>query len=103
MTEQEAKILKQALNEQLEQSINTNLTYEIYLNWNMTLEKQYNVILFPIKYKEIFVDANTSGQFAVARVSIKTQGAGAQTEETFIINFDNNVLEDNEAYNLLNK
>ena len=103
MTEQQAIILKQSLNQQLELSENTNLTYEIYASWNMTLEKQYNVILFPLKYKEIFVNANTSGQFAVARVSVKTQGAGAQTQETFIINFDNNVLEDTEANNLLNK
>jgi hypothetical protein len=103
MTQGQAETLRDALNQQLELSENTNLTYQIYATWNMTLEKQYNVILFPIEYKDKFLDANTSGQFAVARVSIKTQGAGAQTQETFIINFDNNVLEDTEANNLLNK
>jgi hypothetical protein len=39
----------------------------------------------------------------VVRVSIKTQSAGAQTEEGFINNFNANVANDPEANDLLNK
>jgi hypothetical protein len=59
--------------------------------------------LYPLVYKTKYEAANTSGQFSVVRVSIKTQSAGAQTEEGFINNFNANVANDPEANDLLNK
>ena len=107
MTYEQATQLKDELNEQLTLAGNTNLTYSVYAFWGNSAEKLYeklySVILYPIAYKTKYDAANTSGQFAVVRVSIKTQSAGAQTEEGFINNFNANVLLDPEADNLLNK
>jgi len=103
MTLEQATQLKEDLNAQLTASGNTNLTYSVYAIWNQQVEKGYNVILYPIQYEAKYNAANTSGQFSVVRVSIKTQSAGPQTDEGFINNFNANVLLDPEADNLLNK
>jgi hypothetical protein len=103
MTLEQATQLKDDLNEQLERAGNTNLTYSVYAFWSNTAEKLYNVILYPLVYKTKYETANTSGQFSVVRVSIKTQSAGAQTDEAFINNFNANVANDPEANDLLNK
>jgi len=79
------------------------LTYGVYAIWNQQAQKGYNVILYPMQYEAKYNSANTSGQFSVVRVSIKTQSAGPQTDEGFINNFEANVLLDPEADNLLNK
>jgi hypothetical protein len=103
MTLEQATQLKDDLNEQLSTAGNTNLTYSVYAFWSNAAEKLYNVILYPLAYKTKYETANTSGQFSVVRVSIKTQSAGAQTEEGFINNFNANVANDPEANDLLNK
>ena len=103
MTLEQATQLKDDLNGQLERAGNTNLTYSVYAFWSNAAEKLYNVILYPIVYKTKYEEANTSGQFSVVRVSIKTQSAGAQTDEGFINNFSENVANDPEANKLLNK
>jgi hypothetical protein len=101
MTLEQATKLKNDLNEQLEKAGNRNLTYSVYTFWSNAAEKLYNVILYPLVYKTKYEAANTSGQFAVVRVSIKTQSAGAQTDEAFINNFNANVANDPEANDLL--
>jgi hypothetical protein len=103
MTLEQATQLKDDLNEQLTLAGNTTLTYSVYAFWSNTADKLYNVILYPLVYKVKYEAANTSGQFAVVRVSIKTQSAGPATEEGFINNFNANVAKDPEANNLLNK
>ena len=103
MTLEEATQLKDDLNEQLERAGNTNLTYSVYTYWSNSADKLYNVILYPIVYKTKYETANTSGQFSVVRVSIKTQSLGPQTDEGFINNFSANVANDPEANKLLNK
>lgn len=103
MTYEQATQLKDDLNEQLTLAGNTTLTYSVYAFWGNSAEKLYSVILYPIAYKATYEAANTSGQFAVVRVSIKTQSAGATTEEGFINNFNANVANDPEAANLLKK
>ena len=103
MTFEQATQLKDDLNEQLQIAGNTDLTYSVYTFWSNAAEKLYNVILYPIVYKTKYEAANTSGQFSVVRVSIKTQSAGAQTVEGFINNFNANVANDPEANDLLNK
>lgn len=103
MTLEQATQLKDDLNGQLQRAGNTNLTYSVYAFWSNAAEKLYNVILYPLVYKTKYEAANTSGQFSVVRVSIKTQSAGAQTDEGFINNFNANVANDPEANNLLNK
>jgi hypothetical protein len=101
MTLEQATKLKNDLNEQLTKAGNTNLTYSVYAFWSNAAEKLYNVILYPLVYKTKYETANTSGQFSVVRVSIKTQSAGAQTDEAFINNFNANVANDPEANDLL--
>jgi hypothetical protein len=101
MTLEQATQLKDDLNEQLSTAGNTNLTYSVYTFWNNAAEKLYNVILYPIVYKTKYEAANTSGQFSVVRVSIKTQSSGAQSDEAFINNFNANVANDSEANDLL--
>lgn len=103
MTLEQATQLQIDLNSQLVESGNVNLTYGVYAIWNSQVEKGYNVILYPIVYKAKYEAADTSGQFSVVRVSIKTQSAGAQTDEGFINNFNANVAKDPEANNLLKK
>jgi hypothetical protein len=103
MTLEQATQLKDDLNEQLSIAGNTNLTYSVYTFWSNAAEKIYNVILYPIVYKIKYEAANTSGQFSVVRVSIKTQSTGAKTDEGFINNFNANVATDAEANDLLNK
>ena len=103
MTLEQATQLQSDLNSQLVESGNVNLTYGVYAIWNQQVEKGYNVILYPIQYEAKYNAANTSGQFSVVRVSIKTQSAGAQTDEGFINNFNANVANDPEANNLLKK
>jgi hypothetical protein len=103
MTLEQATQLKDDLNGQLERAGNTNLTYSVYTFWSNAAEKLYNVIIYPLVYKTKYETANTSGQFSVVRVSIKTQSAGAQTDEAFINNFSANVANDPEANDLLNK
>jgi len=103
MTYEQATQLQIDLNSQLVESGNVNLTYGVYAIWNSQVEKGYNVILYPLVYKAKYEAADTSGQFSVVRVSIKTQSAGAQTDEGFINNFNANVAKDPEADNLLNK
>lgn len=103
MTYEQATQLQIDLNNQLVESGNVNLTYGVYAIWNQQVEKGYNVILYPIVYKAKYEAADTSGQFSVVRVSIKTQSAGAQTDEGFINNFNANVANDPEANNLLKK
>ncbi len=103
MTLEQATQLQIDLNSQLVESGNVNLTYGVYAIWNSQVEKGYNVILYPIVYKAKYEAADTSGQFSVVRVSIKTQSAGAQTDEGFINNFNANVASDPEANNLLKK
>jgi len=103
MTYEQATQLQIDLNSQLVESGNVNLTYGVYAIWNSQVEKGYNVILYPIVYKAKYEAADTSGQFSVVRVSIKTQSAGAQTDEGFINNFNANVANDPEANNLLKK
>jgi hypothetical protein len=103
MTLEQATQLKDDLNEQLEKAGNRNLTYSVYTFWSNAAEKLYNVILYPLVYKTKYEAANTSGQFSVVRVSIKTQSAGAQTDEAFINNFNANVANDPEANDLLKK
>ena len=103
MTLEQATQLQIDLNNQLVESGNVNLTYGVYAFWSNAAEKLYNVILYPLVYKAKYEAANTSGQFSVVRVSIKTQSSGAQTDEGFINNFEANVLLDPEADNLLNK
>ena len=103
MTYEQATQLKEDLNAQLTASGNTNLTYSVYAFWDQQAQKGYNVILYPLVYKTKYEAANTSGQFSVVRVSIKTQSAGPSTDEGFINNFNANVLLDPEADNLLNK
>ena len=103
MTLEQATQLKNDLNEQLSTAGNTNLTYSVYTFWNNAAEKLYNVILYPLVYKTKYETANTSGQFSVVRVSIKTQSLGPQTDDSFINNFSANVANDPEANNLLNK
>jgi hypothetical protein len=103
MTLEQATQLQIDLNSQLVESGNVNLTYGVYAIWNSQVEKGYNVILYPIVYKAKYEAADTSGQFSVVRVSIKTQSAGAQTDEGFINNFNANVANDPEANNLLKK
>lgn len=103
MTLEQATQLQIDLNSQLVESGNVNLTYGVYAIWNSQAQKGYNVILYPIQYEAKYNAANASGQFSVVRVSIKTQSAGAQTDEGFINNFNANVLLDPEANNLLNK
>ena len=101
MTLEQATQLKEDLNAKLTASGNTNLTYSVYTFWSNAAEKLYNVILYPLVYKTKYEAANTSGQFSVVRVSIKTQSSGAQTDEGFINNFNANVANDPEANNLL--
>lgn len=101
MTLEQATQLKDDLNGQLQRAGNTNLTYSVYAFWSNAAEKLHNVILYPLVYKAKYEAANTSGQFSVVRVSIKTQSAGAQTDEGFINNFNANVANDPEANNLL--
>lgn len=103
MTLEQATQLKTSLNETLTKAGNVNLTYGVYSFWTQSAEKEYNVILYPIQHKTKYEAADTSGQFSVVRVSIKTQSAGAQTDEAFVNNFNANVLSDPEANNLLNK
>lgn len=103
MTLEQATQLKDSLNAELTKAGNTNLTYSVYTFWSNSAEKLYNVILYPLIYKTKYEAANTSGQFAVVRVSIKTQSSGAQTDEGFINNFNANVANDPEANDLLNK
>lgn len=103
MTLEQATQLQEDLNESLNKAGNVNLTYGVYSFWTQIAEKEYSVILYPIQHKVKYEAANTSGQFAVVRVSIKTQSAGAQTDEGFITAFNNNVKSDPEADNLLNK
>lgn len=103
MTLEQATELKNSLNAELTKAGNTNLTYSVYTFWGNAAEKLYSVILYPLVYKTKYEAANTSGQFSVVRVSIKTQSAGATTDEGFINNFNANVLLDPEANNLLNK
>jgi hypothetical protein len=103
MTLEQATQLQIDLNSQLVESGNVNLTYGVYAIWNSQAQKGYNVILYPIQYEAKYNSANTSGQFSVVRISIKTQSAGPQTDEGFINNFEANVLLDPEADNLLNK
>ena len=103
MTLEQATELKNSLNAELTKAGNTNLTYSVYAFWGNAAEKLYSVILYPIVYKAKYEAANTSGQVSVVRGSIKTQSAGAQTDEGFINNFNADVLLDPEANNLLNK
>ena len=103
MTLEQATQLKTDLNAQLSEAGNTTLTYSVYAVWNQQAEKSYNVILYPLEHKTKYEAANTSGQFAVVRVSIKTQLKGAQTSEAFISTFNEAVTKDDEANNVLNK
>ena len=103
MTLEQATQLKDSLNAELTKAGNTNLTYSVYAFWSNAAEKLYSVILYPLVYKAKYEAADTSGQFSVVRVSIKTQSAGATTDEGFITAFNNNVKSDPEADNLLNK
>jgi hypothetical protein len=103
MTYEQATQLTEDLNAALTASGNTNLTYSVYALWDQQAQKSYNVILYPLVYKTKYEAADTSGQFSVVRVSIKTQSAGPSTDEGFINNFNANVAKDPEANNLLNK
>ena len=103
MTQEQATELKTSLNAELTKAGNTDLTYSVYTFWTEQAVKQYNVILYPAVYQIKYDAANTSGQFAVVRVSLKTQVKGPQTQADFITNFNNEVKNDPEADNLLNK
>lgn len=103
MTLEQATQLQEDLNISLSEAGNVNLTYGVYAFWTQAAEKEYNVILYPIQHKTKYEAANTSGQFSVVRVSIKTQLKGAQSDEAFVNNFNSEVTKDPEANNLLNK
>lgn len=103
MTLEEATQLKTSLNATLTEAGNVSLTYGVYAFWTQAAVKEYNVILYPSQHKTKYDAANTSGQFAVVRVSLITQLKGAQTAEAFVNNFNAEVANDPEANNLLNK
>lgn len=103
MTLQQATDLQTDLNDALTASEINDLTYGVYALWNQQSIKEYNVIMYPVEYKAIFEAADTSGQFAFVRVSIKTQLLGPQNEENFITNFKAEVAKDPEANELINK
>ena len=103
MTQEQATELKNDLNQSLLDSGNMDLTYSVYTVWNALAQKEYNVILYPLEYKTKYESANTSGQFAVVRVSLASQLKGAQSEAEFITTFQTAVSKDPEANDLLNK
>lgn len=103
MTLEQATQLQTDLNASLIEAGNVSLTYGIFAVWNQQYQKNYNVILYPIEYKTKYEATTTSGQFAVARVSISVQAKGANTAEGFITDFQAAVAKDDEANNVLNK
>lgn len=103
MTLQQATDLQTSLNDALTASGIDDLTYGVYALWNPQAIKEYNVIMYPAEFKTIYENADTSGQFAFVRVSIKTQLLGPQNEENFITNFKAEVVKDPEANDLINK
>lgn len=101
MTLEQAQALATANNEIINEYTGT-IYYDIFTYWNIQYVKQYNVVLIPAKYKIQFGSADYSEALAFARVSIQTNVLPYTTAETWVTNFDTQVLADSELNNYLN-
>ena len=101
MTFEQAQALAAANNEIINEYTGT-IYYDIFTYWNIQYVKQYNVVLIPAKYKIQFGSADYSEALAFARVSIQTNVLPYTTADTWVTNFDAEVLTDSELNNYLN-
>lgn len=77
--------------------------YEVFTYWSIQYTKQYNIVLIPAKYKGQFAAADYSEALAFARVSIKTNTLPFTTADSWVTNFDAEVLTDSELNKYLNE
>lgn len=101
MTLEQAQALASANNEIISDYTET-LYYDVFTYWSIQYTKQYNVVLIPAKYKIQFAAADYSEALAFARVSIKTNVLPYTTADTWVTNFDAEVLTDSELNKYLN-
>lgn len=101
MTFEQATAAASANNEIINEYAGT-IYYDIFTYWNIQYVKQYNVVLIPAKYKIKFGSADYSQAIAFARVSIQTNVLPYTTADTWVTNFDTQVLADSELNNYLN-
>ena len=101
MTFEEADKLATANNEIIIDYIDT-IIYKVFTYWNIQYVKQYNIVLIPEKYITQFEAADYSQAIAFARVSIQTNILPYTTADTWVTNFDTQVLTDSELNNYLN-
>lgn len=101
MTLEQAQALASANNEIISDYTET-LYYDVFTYWSIQYTKQYNVVLIPAKYKIQFSAADYSEALAFARVSIKTNVLPYTTADTWVTNFEAEVLTDSELNKYLN-
>jgi hypothetical protein len=101
MTLEQAEASAAANNEIIEEYIQT-IVYYVFEYWNLQFEKQYNIVLIPSVYKNQFEAADNSQALAFARVSRKANILPFTTADTWVTNFDAEVLNDPELNNYLN-
>jgi hypothetical protein len=101
MTLKEAQDLAAANNEIIIDYIDT-IIYKVFTYWNIQYVKQYNIVLIPEKYITQFEAADYSQAIAFARVSIQTNVLPYTTADTWVTNFDAEVLTDSELNKYLN-
>ena len=102
MTLEQAQAAAIANNEIINEYTET-LYYDVFANWSIQYTKQYNIVLIPAKYKIKFQAADYSEAIAFARVSIKTNVLPYTTADTWVTNFDAEVLTDSELNKYLNE
>ena len=101
MTQEQAEASAAANNEIIDEYIQT-IFYYVFEYWNLQFEKQYNIVLIPSVYKNQFEAADNSQALAFARVSRKANVLPFTTADTWVTNFDAEVLNDPELNNYLN-
>lgn len=102
MTFEQAQAAAAANNEIINEYTET-IYYDIFANWSVQYTKQFNIVLIPAKYKIQFAAADYSEALAFARVSIKANILPYTTADTWVTNFDAEVLTDNELNKYLNE
>ena len=101
MTLEQAQASAAANNEIIGEYLET-IIYYVFEYWNLKFEKQYNIVLIPVVYKNNFTAADNSQALAFARVSRRTNILPYTTAESWVINFNAEVNNDPELKNYLN-
>lgn len=101
MTYEQAEAAAIANNEIIVDYLET-IYFSVFAYWNTQYTKYYNIVLIPSKYKNQFNAADYSEALAFARVSIKANLQPYSTADTWVSNFDAEVLTDTELNQYLN-